>query len=81
MINPEKKYLSVSEAAELLGVTPITIRAYCDAGKLNYFRTPGNQRRIPKEGVLIFRKFGTNNFHDLSPEVQKKWGFVDYNNI
>ena len=44
--------LTVSEAADLLGVSPATIRRAVDKGELPGFRIPGStHRRIPKEAV------------------------------
>ncbi len=43
----EEEYLSLSKAAELLGVTTKTIRNWDDRGKIRTVRTPGNHRRIP----------------------------------
>lgn len=38
--------LTVSEAAELLKISPDTVRAMCDRGELPY-RKCGNRRRFP----------------------------------
>lgn len=38
--------VSVKQACELFGVSPNTIRRWCDNGSLKTQRTPGNQRRI-----------------------------------
>ena len=46
-----EKHLTISKAAELLGVTPKTIRIWDADGKINTARTPGNQRRIPESEV------------------------------
>jgi excisionase family DNA binding protein len=40
------EWLNLSEAAELLGVHPSTIRAWTDRGDLPYQRTPGGHRRF-----------------------------------
>jgi excisionase family DNA binding protein len=47
----EEEYLSLSKAAELLGVTTKTIRNWDDKGKIRTVRTPGNHRRIPVSEV------------------------------
>jgi excisionase family DNA binding protein len=44
--------LTVSDAAELLGVSVDTLRNWCDAGKVRHYRTPGNQRRFRREDLL-----------------------------
>lgn len=46
---PFSKLLSVKEVAEILGVSPVTIRSWDKSGKIRTIRTPGNQRRIPEE--------------------------------
>ena len=50
-IVPFSKLLTVSEVAEILGVSPVTIRSWDKSGKLKTVRTPGNQRRISSEEV------------------------------
>ena len=47
-----EKHLTISKAAELLGVTPKTIRIWDADGKIKAARTPGNQRRIPESEVV-----------------------------
>lgn len=48
MTMEKKKMLySVSEVAEVLGVSQVTIRTWNKTGKLKAIRTPGNHRRIP----------------------------------
>jgi excisionase family DNA binding protein len=44
-------WLNLSEAAELLGVHPSTIRAWTDRGELPYQRTPGGHRRFRRADV------------------------------
>jgi putative resolvase len=41
-IVPFSKLLTVSEVAEILGVSPVTIRSWDKSGKLKTLRTPGN---------------------------------------
>ena len=43
------RLLTVKEVAQILGVSPVTIRAWDKNGKIRTIRTPGNQRRIPGE--------------------------------
>ncbi len=40
------EWLTLGEAARLLGVDETTLRAWADAGKLKVFRTPGGHRRF-----------------------------------
>ncbi len=48
--------LTVKEAAELLGVTPKTIRRWEDEGKITATRTPGGHRRFDVSGLITNRK-------------------------
>ena len=51
----EKRYLTVKEVANLLGVTPLTVRNWDKTGKLNAYRNPINNYRIYKpEGIELF---------------------------
>lgn len=45
------EYLTVKEAAEMLGVSRITIRRYTMTGKLAEIRLPSGHRRIPRADV------------------------------
>jgi excisionase family DNA binding protein len=61
------EWLSLRQAAELLGVHPATVRNWADEGKLPSRRTAGKHRRFSKEEVL---RFGGSH-EDLQPvEVQ-----------
>jgi len=51
----EKKYITVNEAASLLGVTPLTLRNWDKAGKLVALRNPLNNYRLYKiEDINFF---------------------------
>ena len=58
-----KKYLTIKEAAELLGVTPLTLRNCDRSGKLAASRNPINNYRVYRrediEGLLGEIEFGT----------------------
>ncbi len=49
-----KKWLTLREAAEVLGVHPATLRAWADAGEVPSFRTPGGHRRFAFEDLEAF---------------------------
>ena len=53
-----KKYLTIKEAAEILGVTPLTLRNWDKAGKLRAYRNPINHYRVykPEEIELFLRR-------------------------
>lgn len=45
---------TVSQAAELLGVSPDTIRRWVDSGELPATRTPGGQRKLDGRALARF---------------------------
>ena len=49
-----KRYLTVKEVADLLGVTTLTIRNWDKQGKLKAIRNPINNYRIYKPGDIEF---------------------------
>ncbi|AOW78887.1 hypothetical protein A3Q34_19790 [Colwellia sp. PAMC 20917] len=49
-----KKHLSSSEVAELLMVTPTTVRRWCNSGKLNSLQSPGGHRRFLNADIDTF---------------------------
>lgn len=49
-----KQFLTVTEAAELLNLSPATVRRMFDNGQLQGFRIPGGKhRRISLSSVLL----------------------------
>ena len=53
-ISEPKRYLTVKEAAKLLGVTPLTLRNWDKSGKLKAYRNPINNYRIYKPEDIEF---------------------------
>jgi len=53
-----KKYFTIKEVAEILGVTPLTLRNWDNKGKLKAHRNPINNYRVYKkeEIELLLRK-------------------------
>lgn len=45
-------YVRVKEAAEILGVSPNTVRAWGAAGKITEYRHPANNYRLYKQADL-----------------------------
>jgi len=41
----KRRYLSIKQAAEIIGVTPLTLRNWDNASKLKAFRNPVNNYR------------------------------------
>ncbi len=54
--NDNKPYLTPSEAAKILMVSPITVRAWAQKGLLASETTPGGHRRFLRENVEQFAK-------------------------
>lgn len=52
------EWLTVKEAAEMLGVSRITIRRYTISGKLGEVRLPSGHRRIPLAEIERLRREG-----------------------
>src|SRR5258708_21408968 len=50
----ESDWLSLSEAAELLGVHPSTVRSWADKGGRPVHRTPGGHRRYKRSEVELW---------------------------
>lgn len=51
-VTPEPFDLGISQAADIVGVHPDTIREWVDAGKLLAFITPGGHRRFRRSDVV-----------------------------
>lgn len=45
-------WLTIHEASALIGVSPATLRRWCDAGDVKAFTTPGGHRRFSRSAVL-----------------------------
>ena len=45
---PNKKLISIKEASQMLGVTPLTLRNWDKSGKLRAMRHPMNNYRVYK---------------------------------
>lgn len=53
----QKKYLTIKEAAKLLGVTPLTLRNWGKKRKLIPYRNPINNYRLyTPEQIRLFRQ-------------------------
>lgn len=47
----EKKLITTTRAAELLGVSVATVQKYCDSGVIKMYKSIGRHRRIPLESL------------------------------
>ena len=48
------EWLNLSEAAEILGVHPSTVRLWADQGRLPVHRTQGGHRRFKRQEVELW---------------------------
>ncbi len=63
----DSEWVSLRQAAEILGVHPATVRNWADKGELRSRRTPGGHRRFLKSDLLQY----THSQEDLQPlEIQ-----------
>lgn len=66
----DKRYFTISEAAELLNLSPATVRRMFDNGQLQGFRIPGgNHRRISKSSVMFLLLQKYQSEPDETPEA------------
>lgn len=54
MVDQQGEWISLSEAARLLGVHPSTARSWADSGKLSVHRTAGGHRRFLRSEIEDF---------------------------
>jgi excisionase family DNA binding protein len=54
--SPAKQSYTIAEAAEYLGVSIQSLRRWTDEGKLECWRTPGDQRRFSVETLDKLRQ-------------------------
>ncbi|MDH5785988.1 MAG: response regulator [Chromatiales bacterium] len=62
--NTMKHYMTPNEVAELLMVSPVTVRQWAQKGKLEAMTTPGGHRRFSMEAI---EKFAEENNLTLNP--------------
>lgn len=58
-----RRYLTLSQACQILGVSDTTLRDWTDAGKIKAFVTPGGHRRYAESEL--------NAFLDAQPKVKR----------
>ena len=80
-----KKYLTIKEAAELLGVTPLTLRNWDRAGKLAASRNPINNYRVYRrediDELLGEMEFGASKSNERKPEPREEKSKIKKLNI
>ncbi|MGD2105785.1 MAG: helix-turn-helix domain-containing protein, partial [Anaerolineae bacterium] len=62
---PPPNWLSLSQAARILGIHPTTLRRWSDEGAIRCLRTPGGHRRFLQRDLIAFLETQTE---DPSPE-------------
>ena len=55
-----EKPVTLSHAAEALGISPSTLRRWADAGRIDFVRTSGGHRRFPAREVLRLKSHGAD---------------------
>ena len=68
----DKRLYTTHEAARLLGVTPITIIRWVEAGKLNCFTTVGGHRRIQYHELVRFAKEYHMPWQGFDPHLTRR---------
>jgi excisionase family DNA binding protein len=67
---PAKEWLSVTEASERLGVHPVTVRRWAEAGELTCSRTPGGHRRFRASDIAAWLERSRGPSTDAPPIQQ-----------
>jgi excisionase family DNA binding protein len=74
----ETEWLSLSEAARLLGVHPTTVRNWADNGDLPFRRTPGRHRRFQRTALEKWAANPQNGVKFSTPSGQNPQQLVEY---
>lgn len=53
-MNKAGKLMGITQAAQLLGVHPLTLRSWAEKGYVPHYRTPGGHRRFRRDELLAF---------------------------
>lgn len=65
-----KKWLTLAQAAEKLGIHPTTLRRWADNGSIPVYITPGGHRRFLESDVAVFVN---NQSQNLPTDTQQSW--------
>lgn len=65
-----KKWLTLAQAADRLGIHPTTLRRWADNGSIPVYITPGGHRRFLEADVTVFVK---NQEQQITPTNQQAW--------
>lgn len=66
------RWLSLGEAASLLGVDEATLRHWADTGRVKTFRTPGGHRRFQEEDLRALIQHEVPRVEDLGDLVERR---------
>ena len=70
-VTREKDWLSLGETAQLLGIHPVTLRRWADAGEIGFMTTAGGHRRF---AIVDVKRFAAERQHmSLMPRVEQLW--------
>jgi len=68
---PEKDWVGLGEAAHYLGIHPVTLRRWADAGDINYMLTAGRHRRF---SITELKRFADERLHLMPlPHTGQLW--------
>ncbi len=67
-----KRWLTLKEAANMLGIHPATLRAWADEGAIPSFRTRGGHRRFAVEDIQAFLEEHTQGKHVLAQREDQR---------
>ena len=71
---PPRAWLTIHEAADLIGVSPATLRRWTEAGDLEAFVTPGGHRRFARSSILSLLPTGAKRrrrLHELGETPER----------
>ncbi len=68
------EWLTVSQAAAILGVGTATVRRWTASGQLRAFVTPGGHRRYRRMDVLALAGTGRPGVTVTADDLRKIWG-------
>lgn len=57
-----REFISISQASQLTGLHPQTLRKYADADQIKYFKTPAGQRRFHRKSLESFLTSSSSPF-------------------
>ncbi|MBI3997742.1 MAG: helix-turn-helix domain-containing protein [Armatimonadetes bacterium] len=66
------RWLSLGQAASMLGVDQATLRHWADTGRVRTFRTPGGHRRFLKDDLHALIQPEVPRVEDLRPLVERR---------